>query len=254
MGTDVRERLIQPRQLSEADLAHFREEGYLLLPGLLSTADAAALRAEVMGIMDQIGLPLSKLKQTSEYLAGGGLDALVNSPELNALAEQLLEGPGSLYMPFTAVKSGGGGGRFHFHQDNQYTRFDGPGVNLWVALQEMTPENGCLQIVPRSHRDGTLESELSGDGDQHKKIRWEPADFLSLRMAAGDCVAFGRLTVHGSGPNTTPEPRVAYAVQFHRNDVRFASPEGWKLLTEFPRYRVTPVPEITIPKGKQDGH
>ena len=79
--------------------------------------------------MDLIGLPVTKLKQTHEYLEGSALDGFVNSPGLLSLAEQLMEGSSTLYLPFTAVKSPGGG-RFHFHQDNQYTRFDGPGIWL----------------------------------------------------------------------------------------------------------------------------
>lgn len=245
---------VPPLTLTENEIRFYKEEGYLLLPGLLSEADAAALRREVRDIMDQIGLPLTKLKQTTEYLADSALDALVNSEALRAVAAQLLGGPSRLYMPFTAVKSGGGGGRFHFHQDNQYTTFDGPGINLWIALQPMTPDNGCLQVVPRSHRDGTLPSTLSGDGDSHKKVTFEPTAFLPVRMRAGDCIAFSRLTVHGSGPNTTDEPRVAYAVQFHRDDVRIRQEDRWELLKDNPRYRTGPVAAITVPKGKIDGH
>ena len=81
-----------------------------------------------------------------------------------------MEGPATLYLPFTAVKSGGGGGRFHFHQDNQYTRFDGPGINIWIALSPMSPENGCLQVVPRSHLAGTLDSVENPDGDGHRTV------------------------------------------------------------------------------------
>ncbi|WP_410967255.1 phytanoyl-CoA dioxygenase family protein, partial [Salmonella sp. SAL4436] len=83
------------------------------------------------------------------------VDALVNSPNLRAIASTLMEGPSTLYLPFTAVKSAHGGGEFHFHQDNQYTRFDGPGNNLWLALTPMGEENGCLKVIPRSHLLGT---------------------------------------------------------------------------------------------------
>src|SRR5207253_10828727 len=137
------------------------------------------------------------------------------------------------------------------------TRFeDGMlGINLWFALAAMSPENGCRMVVPRSHRGGTLESELSGDGDTHKKVKFEPADFLPLRMRPGDCVAFSRLTVHGSGPNTTSNPRVAYALQYHRNDVNARREDGeFKSLREFPRWSTKPVKVLTVPKGKTDGH
>jgi 2-oxoglutarate-dependent dioxygenase len=245
---------VQPHPLVEQDITRYREEGYLLLPGLITAEDAAALHDEVLAIMDAIGLPLTKLRQTTEYLAGSKLDAFINSPRLLALAAQLMEGPSTVYMPFTAVKSAQGGGRFHFHQDNQYTRFDGPGLNLWTALSAMSPDNGCLQVVPRSHLQGTLASELSGDGDQHKKVTWEPTDFLPLAMRPGDCVAFSRLTIHGSGANTADAPRVAYAVQFHRNDVHALQGDEWQLLTDFPRWNVRPVAALSVPAEKQDGH
>ncbi len=248
--------IVTATTLTPEQIKFYNEEGYLLIRGLIPADAAASLKREVLGIMDLIGLPMTKLKQTGEYLEGSDLDAFVNNPNLKSLASQLMGGPGSLYLPFTAVKSGGGGGRFHFHQDNQYTRHDGPACNLWCALTPMRPENGCLQIVPRSHLNGTLTSVQSPDGDGHRAVENEPPKFVNIEMEPGDCVAFTRLTVHGSGQNVTPEPRVAYAVQFHRNDSRWLDRESneYKLLTEHPRFKVGPVKEITVPKGKTDGH
>jgi 2-oxoglutarate-dependent dioxygenase len=204
-----------------------------------------------------------KLRQTTQYLAGGKLDALVNSPSLRALAGQLMEGDSSLYMPFTAVKSGGGGGRFHFHQDNQYTRFtDGlKGINIWFALGEMTPENGCLQIVPRSHLRGTLEKGSGGASAAPIKADSEdfiaaPKDFLPVRMRCGDAVAFTRLTVHGSGPNTTNAPRLGYATQFFRNDtMAIWDNQPPRPLMGAQRYPTGPVDRIGPIEAKSlDGH
>jgi 2-oxoglutarate-dependent dioxygenase len=90
--------------------------------------------------------------------------------------------------------------------DNQYTRFDGPGINLWLALSPMSPENGCLMVVPRSHLAGTI------DGVQVPTVM-DIAPWLTIqrascyRMNSGDVIAFSRLTLHGSGPNHTDEPR-----------------------------------------------
>jgi len=248
--------MIKETQLSAQQITSYKEEGYVLLRGLISPDEAARLRREVMDIMDKIGLPLTKLKQTCEYLEGSELDSFVNSPHLKSIAEQLMGGPSTLYMPFTAVKSGGGGGRFHFHQDNQYTRFDGPGINLWFGLETMSAQNGCLQVVPRSHLQGTYDSIAASNDDSHRMVKWEPKDFVTVDMQPGDCVAFSRLTVHGSGTNSSPDPRVAYAVQYHRNDVRWFDREtnSQKLLLDFPRWHVKPVKAITVPKGKVDGH
>lgn len=246
---------LQPRAITPEEKAHYDREGYVLLKNVLSPDQASALYDEVLWIMEQIGLEPTKLKQTCQYLHGSSLDHFVHSEELRQIASALTGGPSTLYMPFTAVKTGGGGGRFHFHQDNQYTRHDGPSINLWHALTPMTSENGCLQVIPRSHLEGTLESESSGDGDTHRKIRWEPKDFVNVLMEPGDCVAFTRLTVHGSGVNNTDSNRVAYAIQFHRDDVKYLANGEWKLLKEYPRFTdIHGCDKIEIPVGKKDGH
>jgi 2-oxoglutarate-dependent dioxygenase len=246
---------VQTRQISEAEKNAYDAQGYVVLRNVLSKSQAALLYDEVMAIMEIIGLEPSKLKQTYQYLTGSMLDHFVHSEAMREIASGLTGGPSTLYMPFTAVKTAGGGGRFHFHQDNQYTRHDGPSINLWTALTPMTEENGCLQIIPDSHSQGTLDAELSGDGDAHKKIKWEPRDFANILMEAGDIVAFTRLTIHGSGPNLSSAHRVAYALQYHRDDVRYLDGETWKLLKDYPRFTdIHGTSVIMAPTAKRDGH
>ena len=243
---------IRSAALTDAQKTQYQTEGYTLLKGLLSPDDVQAIHTDIMGIMDQIGLGMTALKQTSEYLPNSPLDALVNSPQLQSIATALMEGDAKLYLPFSAVKSPGGGGAFHFHQDNQYTKFDGPGINLWVALVPMTEENGCLSMVPYSHYLGTLHPVA---GTNHNS-GLEPTVRVPVPMDAGDVVAFSRLTVHGSGKNLTDTPRVAYAVQYARHDIRYTRDLGqsWKTLADDgPGWRTGPVDAITIPE-KRDGH
>jgi hypothetical protein len=243
-------------QLTHQEIQIYWYEGYLVIPGLIKNEYIARLSDEIRDIMEITGPGPSKLRQTTQYLAGSVLDQLINSRELKQLASSLMGGPSTLYMPFTAVKSANGGGKFHFHQDNQYTEFDGPGINFWFALSAMSPENGCLQIVPGSHMQGTFRAIESGDGDQHKKVEEDPVDFLPLQMRPGDCVAFSRLTLHGSGANRSEEDRIAYAVQFHRDDVKARwGGDDWVLLKQKPRWPTRAVPRITSPGEKQpEGH
>jgi 2-oxoglutarate-dependent dioxygenase len=243
------------RSLTPGELAAYHGEGFVVLKGLLSPEIVDAIHGDVMQIMETIGLGHTALKQTSEYLPGTALDALVNSEGLRQLASALMDGPARLYLPFTAVKSPGGGGAFHFHQDNQYTRFDGPGINLWAALGPMREENGCLWMVPHSHYLGTLPSVKDAAGKVHDS-GIEPLHAVAVPMEPGDVVAFSRLTVHGSGINRTDAPRVAYAVQYAREDVRYTRDHGasWQALAEHgPGWRVGPVKKLTVPESR-DGH
>lgn len=237
--------------LTDQEARFYQAEGYLVIPGLIRPECVTPLREAVFETMEKDGIAREslrkatgsgdKLRQCGSFDEGSLLEAFIYSPRIRAIAERLMGGPSTTYLPFTAVKSGGGGGEFHFHQDNQYTRHDGPSCNIWVALVPMSPENGCLCVVPRSNHGGTLESRLSGDGDTHRRTLEDPKEYLPLRMNAGDAVAFTRLTVHGSGPNHTSEPRIAYALQYHRDDTKYLHPDGtWKLLKTEPRWQVKP--------------
>jgi len=237
-------------QEDTAQRSHYDEFGWVHLPGLVDVEYAAQLHDEIMGIMDTIGLGQTSLRQTSEYIAGGAVDALVNSPHLAHIAGYLMGGDASLYLPFTAVKSPGGGGAFHFHQDNQYTRFDGPGINIWFAAMPIDESNGCLWMVPHSHFVGTLPSVKDAEG-KVSDSGLEPVRTVPVRMAAGDAVAFSRLTIHGSSPNPSPVPRVAYAVQYARHDVRYTRDHGasWQSIeSDGPGWRTGPVESLTVPE------
>lgn len=246
--------------LAREELRFYESEGYLVVPQFVREESIEALRGETMQVMQEcLGLSeadlgqakgaADKLRQCAQYLERSGLDALINGAGTLDLAGQLLQGDAHLYLPFTAVKAAGGGGQFHMHQDNSYTQHE-PAVgslNIWVALVDMTPENGCLLVVPRSHRTGQLDSHNAGDGDNHQEVDFDPDLVFPVRMRAGDAVAFTRWTVHGSGRNTTATPRVAYALQYHRSDVKYLdrNDKEWKLLIDKQRWQTDPVKELT---------
>lgn len=249
--------IVSAMKLSEQEVGFYNDEGWLYLPGVIDVETAAALREETMGILEMVGLSREHMKkarhssdalrQISQYLPGSLIDRLVNSANMRDIANQLLGGPSTTYFPFTAVKAGGGGGMFSFHQDNQYTRHEGPSNNIWVALNEMSPGNGCLCMVPRTHQNGTLGPTPDENGTPRPMVH-VPKKYLPLRMNPGDAVAFTRLTVHGSGPNNTDDARVAYALQFHRDDTKWldTATNEWKLLKDSPRFATRPVDKIEL--------
>ena len=250
--------VVRPMMLTDNEVYFYQEQGYLHIPNLLEADAVGELRAGVLDVLEANGIgraqldhassTADKLRQNPQYLKDSLLDELINGEQMMALASRLIGGRAVRDLPFTAVKAGGGGGQFHFHQDNNYTQHDPAlgSINIWVALVDVTPENGCLQMVPGSHKAGVLDWENAGDGDSHRKVAVDPKTFLPIRMRAGDAVAFTRLTVHGSGPNYTDRARVAYGLQYHREDVKFFDPqdETWKLLVKSPRFQTPAVEKL----------
>ena len=251
---------VRLQKLEDGEIKFYQEHGFLTMPGFVAPDVVAALREEVLTVLEANGISRStlnkaestadKLRQNPQYLEGSLLDELINGENSLAIASQLVGGRALRYLPFTAVKAGGGGGQFHFHQDNNYTPHDPAlgSINIWVALDDVGPENGCLKMAPQSHLDGMLEWENAGDGDSHRKVKIDPSSFLPVRMHAGDAVAFSRLTVHGSGPNFTESARVAYGLQYHREDVKYfdRDTDEWKLMTETPRFQTLPVSQLGL--------
>ena len=73
MVTETRTDPVAPVTLADGETRFYREEGFLLIPGLISESTAAELNDEVMEIMRRIGLATHKLLQSREYLDGSAL-------------------------------------------------------------------------------------------------------------------------------------------------------------------------------------
>jgi phytanoyl-CoA hydroxylase len=111
-----------------------------------------------------------------------------------------------------------------WHQDIRYWRFERPElVSVWLALGPEHEENGCLWLVPGSHRlsfgpkqyDESLF--LRGDDGQNRKL-------LETRIAAeleeGDVLFFHCRTLHAAGANRTDITKYAAVFTYHAADNR----------------------------------
>ncbi|MDX2171126.1 MAG: phytanoyl-CoA dioxygenase family protein [Deltaproteobacteria bacterium] len=114
--------------------------------------------------------------------------------------------------------------RHPLHQDLLYFGFR-PGdevVGTWTALEPVTRDNGCLSVLPGSHRGELLEHEVPD---------WEHVNFgflgasgvgadserVHVEMAPGDTLLFHSLLLHGSGSNRTTGFRRAISAHYARH-------------------------------------
>ena len=120
----------------------------------------------------------------------------------------------SLFTDKLNLKRPGEGSGFRWHQDSPYWAHFFPEVerlpNLMLSLDDANEANGCLRVIPGSHRHGMLPG-LGGRGVLGPLFT-DP-DFFdeSLQvpavMAAGSMLFFHASTVHGSEPNESTERR-----------------------------------------------
>ncbi|ERH00524.1 MAG: protein involved in biosynthesis of mitomycin antibiotics/polyketide fumonisin [Halonotius sp. J07HN6] len=100
-------------------------------------------------------------------------------------------------------------------------------LTVWVALDEATPENGCMTVIPGAHRDGLLDHEA----DEYETdivindTRYDESDLVELPMEAGDALFTHCLVPHYTAPNTTEDWRRALIMSYMDSRSRFTKPD-----------------------------
>lgn len=86
-------------------------------------------------------------------------------------------------------------------------------LSAWIALDDATPDNGCLKVIPGSHTmTFTQTSTDRGPGFIHRIEQEDVADLPgeTVPVNRGDVIFFSDRTVHSSHPNQTGEDRWSF--------------------------------------------
>jgi phytanoyl-CoA hydroxylase len=101
-----------------------------------------------------------------------------------------------------------------WHQDNGYTPLEPEEyLTCWLALDDADESNGCLWVLPGSHRSGTRRHH--GGGESPFRVGYDGDERgVAVPVPKGSVLVFSSLMLHRSGPNTTGQPRRAWIIQF----------------------------------------
>lgn len=197
--------------LSVSQIAGYHEKGYVVLPGLFTREDAQTWKAA-----------LKERVVDDEYLDKGAgvrvwfgddMDSVsVTNVKITGLVEALIQliGPDIEYLSMKAVfKNAKTNHSSPWHQDWHYWQ-GSPKISVWIALDDATPDNGCLRLVPGSHRGAVKMDDVDdGKGFNHR-ISEDAIDNLPVEVvpvSAGDAIFFHDLLLHASCPNINGEER-----------------------------------------------
>ena len=158
-----------------------------------------------------------KLDQT--HWANNTLRELATSPVIGAIAARLagtneirLWHDQLLYKPGQGPTAAAGG-NVGWHQDHNYWQCTTDDLlTAWVAFDDVTIENGCMQVVPGSNQWGLIDGDFFEQDMDSLRQRIEARtgrkfETVPLEMKAGQVSFHHCLTIHGSGPNRTNRPR-----------------------------------------------
>lgn len=243
--------------LTDDQIKFYDSEGYLVLEKLLTEADLAAVKAEMMTKVDQIADEL--------YAAGLITDKCTASPFETRLAELFANLTDEDFLRFgrswrdrmpgyfdimanpkilDAVESLIGGeifanpvyntrpkvpnvaaGAVPWHQDKSYwpDANANPVITVWLPLVDANLGNGCLHIMPRTHRQKVLswhKESYSGTGYTELDVEHLETEkqVVPLPIRAGGAILFNDRCIHMSTPNRSRHVRWSLDLRYQPTD------------------------------------
>lgn len=238
----------EPFRLSQEQVSHFHQQGYVAGVRLLSNSQVAALREALQRLLDP-GHPAHSLfyefhsneshdpgtvlfHALGAWRAEEAFHDILWNPAFLLPAAQLLGGSVRFWHDQLFSKPANHGGVVAWHQDYSYWTRTQPMAHLtcWIGLDDSTTENGCLQYIPGSHRWNLLPiTGLTGNMDEIKTVlteeQREQFHPVAIELRAGECAFHHPLLVHGSYENRSPRPRRAAVINVFRDGVRSGANE-----------------------------
>ena len=231
--------------LSDARIAEFHERGYLQVGRVMSDEQADAMRERLFQVMEDKSDRSPESKRNMAADPTKVLIQIVNIWEADDLFNAHLYNPVMCEMVADVIgtdtlrvwhdqvqyKPPLIGGPTNWHQDHPYWPIIQPAdlVSAWVALDDVDVENGCMWMVPGSHKWGAHKGGTIGTNEED----FAPMPDLSLLPDGADvtpvpmpvkkgCAGLHHcLTWHGSPPNRSDRGRPGIAVHYMPGYTRY---------------------------------
>jgi ectoine hydroxylase-related dioxygenase (phytanoyl-CoA dioxygenase family) len=208
--------------LSADEVAGFNREGYALP------------RNPVYPAADFAGLQATFERLLADWIARGGRPEAMDVPHfyhpellqwlLHPAVLDLVEpltGPDiQLFSSHFICKPAGDGKRVPWHEDSAYWRGQWDPmevVTVWLAIDDSDLGNGCMHVIPGSHRDGySAYDAVEGAvfGSEIRKGSFDDSRAVPCILQAGQCSLHHAKTIHGSAANTSSRRRCGYTMRF----------------------------------------
>ena len=237
-------------EIALVDVAAYREQGFVLVRGVFDRETIAQMRGEADAMLERVVASGSNVEATwqgswrEELLGKGRSDAddvassgrvaemaaavssihdvqyhsayfmrVITDARLTGGVAQLIGDNVQLHHTKYHVKPPAFGAPFPMHQDYPYFPHEAHTMlAAAVHIDAADVENGCLCVVPGSHKLGPLPHRT--DGHHFLPLsEWPLERAIACEAEAGDVLMLNYLTVHGSYLNRSPRPRRLLLVQ-----------------------------------------
>ncbi|MCC6442829.1 MAG: phytanoyl-CoA dioxygenase family protein [Armatimonadetes bacterium] len=231
----------------EEDIAFYRANGHWIAPMILSDGELEEAREHharvIAGIYGTVRAPWNRniepgqpidhiVKIDNSYWADTIMARLALNPVVGAMAARLAGAKAIrlwhdqlLYKP----PKSGEAGHVGWHQDFGYWQCADPPelLTAWIALDDVNEENGCMKVVPGSHKWGLVpegnffDPNLKGLEEKITASTGRSFETASCLLPAGSLSFHHCMTLHGSGPNLSAGPRRSLVVHLMPDGTRY---------------------------------
>ncbi len=223
--------------LNQQQIDLFHRNGFVNGGPVLDANTVETLRAEVLRVIEErertdIPQPVLCRNLNSDdsapiwqivniYAASPAFEELIMGSAIAEMAAQLTNANElRVWHDQIQYKPEAQGGRLHWHQDSPAWPTLQPKhaqITAWVALDDADYDNGCMYMVPGSHRWGDqsdLLHNLPHDGSMLDEFEGNPLYQIMCPVKEGHVHFHHSLTWHGSGSNRSNRPRRAIAIHY----------------------------------------
>ena len=227
-----------PEEITDSHVADYWRDGYLAFENVLTPGEVATAREALSDLIhgkvpgyegletekeqkdlwptlsvDQRADTIRKVWRFSGYeprleWVGSG------HPAIQRILTRLLGEAPHMIQDMALLKPPHVGREKPWHQDMAYFRWGPPEkiIGIWIALDPATAENGCVHVLPGTHREGPVPHFHLRDC-QIADERVEISRDVIVPLAPGGVLFFSSLLHHGTPPNNSANRR--WALQYH---------------------------------------
>lgn len=210
-------------KLSRQQLEWYNRDGIVFPIKVLSSSEVSDFRGALELVAANCGeAPLKRLD--SLHLFFDWAHSLVTHELLLNAVEDVLGGDILVDGTLVFYKPPRDSSYVSWHQDSVYSGWHlTPSTSAWIALTASHRTNGCMQVLPGSHRQGPLDHANVRDGPnllergEQVNIAIDESQAVDVVLQPGEMSLHHSTLVHGSNPNTSNEPRIGFIVRFVTN-------------------------------------
>ncbi|MEC7212104.1 MAG: phytanoyl-CoA dioxygenase family protein, partial [Pseudomonadota bacterium] len=147
-----------PKRLTEAQQAAYHRDGFVAPIDIFTAEEVAGIRAELEAAEAAHGDQLSAAGRNNAHYVLPVLDRIAHDPRILDAVEDVI-GPDILVAGTTLfIKEPETSGFISWHQDARYIGLEPHDwVTAWLAISDVTEENGCMRMVPGTHSAPLVE-------------------------------------------------------------------------------------------------